>query len=111
MKTLKFYIAVLFLTIVACESNNQNNQANSTFNARVLGKGMDCGNTYLIQFNSDVQGLPPNDFDNVFYAINLPQNLQIDNLQINVNFRIPNNNEKIACTTMGISYPQIIIEN
>lgn len=103
-------ITLLFLSLVSCE-NNQNNSAKATFNARVLSKGIDCGDIYLIQFNDDVQGLPSNSSDNIFYAINLPSNLQVDDLEVSVNFRIPNDNEKIPCTTRGISYPQIIIEN
>ncbi len=102
-------LLVLFLLTSSCESTEESQQM-PDYNAKVLGKGLDCGNIYLIQFDNDVTGLPPNSFDNTFYALNLPANLQIDNLQVNVAFRAPNPDEMVACTTMGIGYPQIVIE-
>jgi hypothetical protein len=111
MKIIKVLIGILFFTFISCENNSKNELINSSFNARIIGKGLDCGNTYLIQFYDNVEGMPPNSFDNIFYAINLPPILQVNDLEVNVNFRTPNDNELMACTTMGITYPQIIIEN
>jgi hypothetical protein len=83
------------------------NVDNEYSGATVRGKGLDCGNSFIIQFDEDVVGLPlPN---KVYYEINLPEKYKIANERINVKFRVPNNDEIMACTTMGPSYPQIYI--
>ena len=79
------------------------------YNAIVIRKGMDCGNTFLIQFNEDVTGLPDNTSNRTFYAVNLPEEYKVSGTKINVEFREPNSSEMIVCTTMGIAYPQIYI--
>ena len=45
------------------------------FNATVLGKGLDCGNSFLIQFDEGVVGLPS--AYRLYYEINLPESYKI----------------------------------
>jgi len=94
---------------IAILSMNVPNNENS-FNAKVLYKGIDCGDTFLIQFNNNAINVPENFTDNIFYAINLPQQYKIEGLEININFRKPYDNEIMACSMMGITYPQIFVE-
>ena len=82
---------------------------NSTFNATVVGKGMDCGNAFLIQFDDNVTGLPMNPVDRIFYAINLPEEYKIAGKRISIEYRDPMNNEVMICTARGPAYPQIFI--
>jgi len=77
------------------------------FDATVLGKGMDCGNSFLIQFDAGVTGLP-SPFK-IYYEINLPEKYKINNERISVKLRVPNNDENMVCTMMGPTYPQINI--
>lgn len=79
------------------------------FNATVLSKGLDCGNSYLIKITENISGLPQNSFDNIFYEINLPEEYKVVGKLIYVEFRLPENNEIMACTTFGLAYPQIYI--
>ena len=67
-------------------------------NATVLGRGMDCGNLFLIKFDDDVYLLPINTSDNIFYGINLPEKYKIKGMRIKVGFREPFNDEmKFDC--------------
>ena len=106
MKNNIFIIISLTFIIISCSKDEANNDI---FNAKVLGKGLDCGNLFLIKFNNDVSGLPVNNFDNTFYAINLPEEFKTEGEQIKVEFREPKNDEAMACTTLGIGYPHIYI--
>ena len=81
--------------------------ADIDFNATVLGKGLDCGNSFLIQFDEGVIDLPSS--YRLYYEINLPESYKIKNERVNVKFRAPENDEIMVCTAMGPAYPQIFI--
>ena len=106
MKRIILTIIGLTFIIISCNKDETND---NIFNATVLGKGMDCGNSFLIKFNNDISGLPVNNFDNTFYEINLPEEFKTEGKKIKVEFREPENDEIMVCTTMGIGYPQIYI--
>jgi len=99
------FIIMSLLAISCCKNEIED----KWYNAIVIRKGMDCGNTFLIQFNEDVTGLPDNTSNKTFYAINLPEEYKVSGKKIIVEFREPNTSEMIVCTTMGIGYPQIYI--
>ena len=77
------------------------------YNAIVVRKGLDCGNSFLIQFDHDAIGLPSQ--DKVYYEINLPEKYKINNERVSVKFRVPTNEELMVCTTMGYAFPQLYI--
>jgi hypothetical protein len=77
------------------------------FNATVLGKGLDCDNSFLIVFDEGVTGLP-NSY-RINYEINLPEYYKIEKERVSVKFRAPEDNELMVCTAMGPAYPQIYI--
>ena len=81
--------------------------ADITFNATVLGKGLDCGNSFLIHFDEGVEGLPS--AYRLYYEINLPESYKIKNERVHLKFRAPENDEIMVCTAMGLAYPQIYI--
>ena len=107
MKNFNFLIISLFVLIISCAKNNQED-VTAFAGATVLGKGTDCGNSFLLKFDDDVMGLPEN-FDHTFYEINLPEDYKIEGKKIKVGFRNPNPDEMMTCTTMGIGYPQVFI--
>lgn len=107
MKNFNFLIISLFVLIISCAKNNQED-VTAFAGATVLGKGLDCGNSFLLKFDDEVIGLPEN-FDHIFYEINLPDDFKIEGKKIKVGFRSPNPDEMMACTTMGIGYPQVFI--
>ncbi len=111
MKTI--FISILVLLTFSCSKNNENESTvvvPLVTNATILSRGQDCNNAYLIKFNNNVIGIPTNSTNNVFYEINLPNQYKVDNLPLNVTFRLPSNSEMMNCTTQGIAYPQIYIE-
>ena len=59
--------------------------------------------------DNDIPKLQGNTFDNTYYEINLPDEYKIVGKKINVEFREPENNEIMVCTTMGLGYTQIYI--
>jgi len=102
------FIGLTFI-FISCDKND--NEVNKkSFNATVQGKGLDCGNSFLIKFDDDATGLPKNSFGgNTFYEINLPVEFKIEGKKVYVEFREPKNDEIMVCTTMGIGYTQIYI--
>lgn len=108
MKTLILTLLSFFM-LLSC-SNSDDNSDNLN-NAKVLRVGMDCGDTYLVKFFDSYSNIPQNTAQNTFYAINLPEEYKIENLEIHIDFRLPNENEILNCTSQDISYPQIYIEN
>jgi hypothetical protein len=108
MKTLILTL-LSFSMLLSC-SNSDDNSDNLN-NAKVLRVGMDCGDTYLVKFFDGYSNIPQNTAQNTFYAINLPEEYKIENLEIHINYRLPNENEILNCTSEDIAYPQIYIEN
>lgn len=80
---------------------------NGYFGAIVLNKGLDCGNSFLIQFDEDVTELPSP--HKIYYEINLPERYKLNNERIKVKFRVPTDEEIMLCTMMGPTYHQIYI--
>jgi len=111
IKNMKRIILIFIgLTLIFISCNKNENETNEkSFNATVQGKGLDCGNSFLIKFDKNVSGLPENSFDNTFYEINLPEEFKVEGKKVYVEFRELENDEMITCTTMGIGYPQIYI--
>jgi hypothetical protein len=107
MKNFIFLLVSLSFLVISCDKNNPDDST-SYANAIVLGKGLDCGNSFLIKFDNGVTGFPQNS-DNTFYEINLPDDYKIEGRKIKVEFRDPKPDEIMVCTTMGIAYPQIFI--
>jgi len=96
------------MTILVISCNTEKEEGIS-YNATVLGKGLDCGETFLIQFNDNTDNLNSNNLDNIFYAINLSNEYKIENLEIKVTYREPLIEEILSCTTLGPEYTQIFI--
>ena len=80
---------------------------NEYFKVTVLGKGLDCGNAFVIRFDEEVAGLPDSPVKNHYYADNLPEEHKIEGKNIEIRFRLPKEDEMYACTMMGPTYPYI----
>ena len=74
---MKKFILFMTMTILVISCNTEKEEGIS-YNATVLGKGLDCGETFLIQFNDNTDNLNSNNLDNIFYAINLSNEYKID---------------------------------
>jgi hypothetical protein len=94
-----------------CEKDKDEDQISSDFKfkATVLSMGLDCGDTFTISLenldsDSDIE-------DGIYYADNLPAEYKEEGVLIYLNCREPNEEEVYACTTLGPSYPHIIVTN
>lgn len=101
-------VLALFLVQISCEKNDDVGDQRFQFDATVIGKGLDCGETYLIDLknsegNSEIA-------DGTYYADGLPAELKVDGLKIILNGRIPDEDELYPCTTLGVGYPHIIVQ-
>lgn len=106
---MRHLIALSIFTIgilgVSCEKDQEKN--NFLYEATVIGKGLDCGNTFIISLkNKETQS---NIEDGTYYADNLDPGLKQPGLKIYLNCREPENTEFYACTTLGITYPHVIV--
>jgi len=76
--------AVILLSLgmflaVTCEKREQEPQVSDEyFKVTVLGKGLDCGNTFVIRFIEEVVELPNSPVKNHYYADNLPEEHKIE---------------------------------
>ena len=106
MKQLVF-LSILFLGIffISCEKDDETDMYN--YEATVNNKGLDCGDTFTITLKN--VNTDSTFEDGVYYADNLDSTFKVSGLKIYLNCREPNMDEIYACTTMGISYPHIIV--
>jgi hypothetical protein len=79
-------------------------------NATVLGTSL-CGDIFLIRFDDDVMCLPftIEVAGNTYFALNLPEEYKIEGARISVKFRLPKDNEAVACPAFAFLYPAVYI--
>jgi hypothetical protein len=100
---------VLGISFNACDKNDTNQKF--PFEAKVLGRNTDCG-LYAIQITKNLQNanvITGTNSNDVFIAKNLPSDLQVEGLSINLNIRKIQDSELGVCTAMGPSYPWIYV--
>tara|TARA_B110000093_G_C12894679_1_gene377674 strand:+ start:699 stop:1073 length:375 start_codon:yes stop_codon:yes gene_type:complete len=117
-KTLNLLLIITIVFITSCNSDDDNEETNDSFNVTVLREGNKCGIVdditgtldYLIEFDQNATDLPVSN-QTIYYAANLPENYRTENLQINITFREINENEEAICATVigGDEYPFIYI--
>jgi len=110
---------ILFISIfsllgsVGCEKEELENE---WFNAEVLGKGIDCGDTFLINFMEGdkekiYQILKMEDaWFPTYYAWNLPNEFKVEGLQVRIKFKSPSDEDVPPCTCVGPGFGHIWIK-
>lgn len=110
-------IPVCFSAALFAACMNESAPAQEAFQAKVLGKGLDCGGTFLIRFTEnsgefdaklDKESIPASE-TGIYYADGLPEAYQVENLDIHIGFRKPSENEAYPCTALGPAYHHIIV--
>ena len=102
-------VVLLFsiLLLGACTDDLVDKPNSLPYEATVLGKGMDCGDTYLIELKgTEAENEVEND---IYYAEDLPQNLKEIDLKIKLNCRLSDDDEFSICTARGFAYPHLIV--
>lgn len=104
MKNLSLFLFFLSgLVFTTCEKD----RTEYDFEAIVLSIGTDCGDTWLISL-TNLNG-DPEIADNTYYADNLPEEFKFEGFEIKLNCRKPGNDEFYPCTTLGPTYPHIVV--
>jgi len=111
MRPLTFFLVMtVVFSYFSCEKNNDNKDY--PFEAEVIGKNSDCG-VFAVKFTVKTDQVRAIDettsSENVYIAVNLPDDLQSAGLKIILNIRKPSASETCFCTDLGISYPWIYV--
>ena len=100
-------ITSIFFT-TSCEKENVvNTPEEYQYEATVINRGMDCGETFVISLKGIDNNLEFEDGN--YYADQLGSDFKVPGLKIYLNCREPNENEIYACTHMGPTYPHVIV--
>ncbi len=110
-----FFLTVFFLfSTGSCEKEELENE---WFNAEVLGMGIDCGDTFLINLMEgdrekifQILKIERDAWFPTYYAFNLPNEFKIEGLQVRVKFRRLTPDEDVPCTFMGPTFGHIWIK-
>lgn len=106
------YLFILFivLTLFSCEEEMADQNFHE-FDIEVRGKGMDCGDIFLFDILDDQEDFhrKMNTTFSRSYALNLDERYKISGLRMRVKLRKPMDEEFVRCSTLGPSYPQIVI--
>ena len=102
--TYLFYL--LALTVLsACQKDDSD--LSYPLKARVIGQGLDCGETYLIEVTeSTIEDQIPT---GTYYADGLGHPFTQADLEIELNARVPRDDEEPVCTAMGQAYPHVVV--
>ena len=108
MKKVVFYFTLLMsFLFFGCQSDNDPEGVIYEFEATVLGKGIDCGGTFLIDLSrkhgdSDIK-------NGTYFADNLPDELKVKGIKLKLNCRKPTIDEAYPCTTLGPGYYHVVV--
>jgi len=117
-----FKIAVFTLTlfIFSCSDEQAEEQmyaSPDSFQVEVVGKGLDCGDTFLIRFADKDENRVnaylgrTNAYYPVFYAVGLPDEFKDEGLILNVSIRQCGTDDIPVCTAMGPGYAIVCIQS
>jgi len=107
--TLKITLLSTIILIVSCEHDET---AFSQFNVTVEGKGVDCGDLYLIKVNDNLEKLyrlTGREGWQTCYAYGLAEEYKVEGKKLLVELRAPRKSELFACTTLGPGYPWVTV--
>lgn len=108
MKKVVFYFTLLIPFIfIGCSSDNDSEEVIYEFEATVLGKGIDCGGTFLIDLSrkygdSDIK-------NGTYFADDLPEELKVKGQKLKLNCRKPTIDEAYPCITLGPGYNHVVV--
>jgi len=98
-----------FLFLSCDKDEDELSKENFKFEATVLSVGMDCGETFIISLKNIESSSELG--DGIYYADNLGSEYKEQGLKIYLNCREPNGDEVYACTTLGPTYPHLVVIN
>lgn len=116
MKALKLFPLLIFcMFFFSCKE--EGDKESEVFRVEVLGKGMDCGNLFLIRFEEDDESRVTkyleytNAYYPVFYAVGLSDEFKEPGVFLNITVGRCSSNEFVACTALGPGYGLVCIKS
>jgi hypothetical protein len=108
LKIILLIMSIMFL--FSCEKDITPVQ-DDYFKVMVLGKGIDCGDVYLVEFVEELEKveLITESHRTIYYGDDLPDEFKQDRIVLQIKFRQPTPEELYPCTTLGPGYPHIRI--
>ena len=106
---LNFSLFVAIILLAGCEHEHIEL---SQFNVTVEGKGVDCGDLYLIRVNDNLEELyriTGREGWQTCYAYGLAEEYKVEGKKLLVELRAPRKSELFACTTLGPGYPWVTV--
>ncbi|MCF8231433.1 MAG: hypothetical protein K9J27_04520 [Bacteroidales bacterium] len=106
---LNFSLFTAIILLAGCEHEETEF---SQFNVTVEGKGVDCGDLYLIKVNNNLEGLyriTGRESWQTCYAYGLAEKYKVEGKKLLVELRAPRKSELYACTTLGPGYPWVTV--
>ena len=107
----------LLVLIVGNFGCNKNNEDDDVFLVEVIGKGMDCGSIFLIQFQEEDENRArkyhenTNAFYPVFYSNNLIEEHKVAGLILNISLETCDATDIPGCYAMGPGYAHVCIKS
>ena len=110
---------MLAFAVFACSDQHESDSLNApsaTFQVEVVGKGMDCGDIFLIRFSENDENrvnsylADSNAYYPVFYAVDLPEEFKEQGLILNVTIKQCATGDIPLCSAMGPAYGIVCIE-
>jgi len=114
MKSVILIAVVILFCIIGCDKGDI--EEPEVFQVEVLGKGMDCGDNFLIRFKEEDKARinrylnHTSTYFPVFYAVNLKEEYKEAGLYLNVRIEKIADNEIPGCTAWGPGYGHVWIK-
>jgi len=99
----------MMILVTSCEDEDVEV---SRFNVTVIGKGIDCGDLFLIEVNDNPEALYRITGQEVWqtcYAYGLGEEYKVKGKKLLIELRAPRKRELFACTTLGPGYPWVTV--
>ena len=109
---MKTFLSLTGFLFVILFSTCQKEDLDYPYEAKVIGRNIDC-HIYAIKFYKDLEVVESilGYSDSIYIAYNLPEELQVNELEILLDFRKTRDDELGVCTCFGPSYNWLTVIN
>lgn len=109
----KLFIGISLITILVMSFGCEKEELDYVeFRVIVYGKGIDCGDLFLLDFLDNIDVLyqiTVQEGWQTCYAYNLKEEFKVQGKELLVKIRKPTKDELFACTCLGLGYPWVTI--
>ena len=110
---IKLFIGVSLITMLVISFGCEKEELDYIeFHVIVYGKGIDCGDLFLLEFSNNIDELyqiTGLEGWQICYANDLEEKFKVQGKKLLVKIRKPTKDELFACTCLGPGYPWVTI--